>query len=372
MTSDETEIGSMPLDRPGVRPSGRHVLFVGFSERNKYFGSFFYATIHKLRNGFTRAGCHVSWFSDRDIADYAAPFRIRPLGQAIANRKLKTLVAKTRPDLIVLMHANLITDQTVWDVRRLSPTTKIVSVYLDPIATGMFAARFRHAAEISDFAYATTAGAMLQQHVAGGRVGFIPNPVDTSVEKATSFAAATHDYDFFFAGKPKGRETVLLELQQLLPDRRFGYFFQNGRDMALSGAAYLTAMARSRIAINVTAEENNHWYSSDRLAQFFGAGCVAAQSSYHQMETLYGDGAMLIYRDAADLASQATALLRDDSWRRLAKRGQTAALRISDATLIARYILDRCDGTRSFDWPHWTAEFYEPTRSPLNANPHSA
>jgi hypothetical protein len=338
---------------------GRRVLFVGFSERNKYFGNFFYATIHKLRNGFTRAGCHVSWFSDRDVADYAAPFRIRPLGQAVANQKLKTLVATIRPDIIVFMHANLITNHTVKDIRDLCPATKIVSIYLDPIAGGLFGERFRHAAEISDLAFATTAGAMLQQHSPAGRVGFIPNPVDTSVENCSSYAAREHDYDFFFAGKPKGREPVLLELQRLLPQCRYGYFFQTGKDMALSGADYISAMARSRIAINVTVEENAHWYSSDRLAQFFGAGCLAAQTGLHKMETLYGDGSMLIYKDAADLASQASALFENDGWRTWAATGQAAAVKISDTTLIAHYILDRCAAARTFDWPAWTDEFYE-------------
>lgn len=345
--------------KPNLRTApGRRVLFVGFSERNKYFGNFFYATIHKLRNGFTRAGCHVSWFSDRDIADYAAPFRIRALGQPIANRKLKFLVAKTCPDIIVLMHANLITDQTIKEIRQLSPACKIVSIYLDPIVGGMFAARFRHAADISDLAFATTAGAMLQQHSPAGRVGFIPNPVDTSVEACAAYSVPDHDYDFFFAGKPKGREPILFELQKLLPEYRYGYFFQTGRDMALGGADYISAMCRSRIAINVTVDENAHWYSSDRLAQFFGAGCVAAQSNLNKMETLYGHGAMLIYKDASDLAAQASNLLRDDSWRRLAQNGQAAAVKVSDSTLIARYILDRCQSTRSFDWPAWTAEFY--------------
>lgn len=341
-----------------IHMTRRRVLFVGFSERNKYFGNFFYATIHKLRNGFTRAGCHVSWFSDRDIADYAAPFRIRPLGQTIANQKLKTLVATIRPDLIIFMHANLITDRTVADIRKQCPTAKIVSIYLDPIASGLFGARFRHAASISDVAFATTAGTTLQQHSAAGRVGFIPNPVDTSVENCASFAAPNHDYDFFFAGKPKGRQPVLLELQRLLPECRFGYFFQTGKDMALSGADYISAMARSRIAINVTVEENAHWYSSDRLAQFFGAGCLAAQTGLHKMETLYGDGSMLIYTDAADLAAQASALFHADGWRTRAAAGQAAAVQISDSTLIARYILDRCNDHRTFDWPAWTTEFY--------------
>jgi hypothetical protein len=341
-----------------LAPSGRRVLFVGFSERNKYFGNFFYATIHKLRNGFTRAGCHVSWFSDRDIADYSAPLRIRALGQPIANRKLKILIAKTRPDIVVLMHANLITDETINDIRQLSPACRIVSIYLDPIVDGLFAERFRHAADMSDMAFATTAGAMLQQHAVAGRVGFIPNPVDTSVEDCSSYGASDHDFDFFFAGKPKGREPVLLELRKLLPEYRYGYFFQTGKDMALSGADYVSAMCRSRIAINVTVDENAHWYSSDRLAQFFGAGCVAAQSNLNKMETLYGDGTMLIYKDASDLAAQAAGLLHDGSWRLLAKNGQAAAVKTSDSTLIARYILDRCHNTRSFDWPVWTAEFY--------------
>jgi hypothetical protein len=349
-------------DEPAAPPvgttQGRRVLFVGFSERNKYFGDFFYATIHKLRNGFTRAGCHVSWFSDRDIADYAAPFRIRPLGAPVANYRLKQLVTKISPDIIIFMHANLITDQTVADIRRTHPAAKIVSIYLDPVASGLFGDRFRHAASISDLAFATSAGAVLKQHASAGRVGFIPNPVDMSVEACASYAAPAHDYDFFFAGKPKGRETVLLELQRLLPDCRYGYFFQTGKDMALGGAAYIQAMARSRIAINVTVEENAHWYSSDRLAQFFGAGCLAAQSGHCQIETLYGADAMLIYRDAADLAAQATVLLAGGGWRARAEAGQAAAVKVSDTTLVARYILDRCSGKPTFDWPKWTSEFY--------------
>ncbi len=55
---------------PGSAP---RVLLVGFSTRNKYFGDLFYASIHKFRNGFIRAGSHVVWFSDRDTADFATP-----------------------------------------------------------------------------------------------------------------------------------------------------------------------------------------------------------------------------------------------------------------------------------------------------------
>jgi hypothetical protein len=334
------------------------VLLVGFSERNKYFGNFFYATVHKLRNGFIRAGCHVVWFSDRDIADYNAPFRYRPLGRPSANAKLRQLVDTIRPDVICLMHADLIGTSTLDDIRRRHPAVKLVSVYLDPIAEGRFADRFTTAAEVSDVAFATTAGPTLAAHAHAGSVGFVPNPIDPSVERARSHAAAGHEFDFFFAGKPKGRDRVLADLKARLPARRFGFFLQTGTAMALGGAAYTRALGVSRIAIAAGIDVDYKWYASDRIAQYFGAGCLVAHPVYGQLETLYGDGAVVLFKDADDLAAQSEALLTGDAWRARAAQGQAQALAVSDTTIVARYIVDRARGEKTFDWPAWTAEFY--------------
>ena len=154
------------------------MLLVGFSERNKYFGGFFHATLHKLRNGFIRAGSHVVWFSDRDIADYSAPFRLRPLGQRVANAKLLRLVDSIEPDVICLMHADLIADATIATIRRLHPATRIVSIYLDPLTDDRFGVRFRNACGLCDVSFATTAGERLARYADAGNVGFVPNPID--------------------------------------------------------------------------------------------------------------------------------------------------------------------------------------------------
>ena len=334
------------------------MLLVGFSERNKYFGTFFHATLHKLRNGFIRAGSHVVWYSDRDIADYHAPFRYRPLGKWAANAKLVQLVETIEPDVICLMHADLITDATLAAIRKARPATRIVSVYLDPLSEGRFADRFRRAAAFSDVAFATTAGSTLGAHADAGSVGFVPNPIDLSVERACSLEAAEHDYDFFFAGKPKGREHLLHALQQRLPQRRFGLFLQNGKAMALGGAAYTNALGRSRIAIAAGFEADWKWYASDRIAQYLGAGCLVAQPALGDFASLYGEGSLLLYKDADDLAAQAEELLTNDHWRQRAREGQARALAISDTRIVARYVLDRALGVRTFDWPAWTGEFY--------------
>lgn len=334
------------------------VLLVGFSERNKYFGNFFHATVHKLRNGFIRAGCHVVWFSDRDIADYSAPFRFRPLGKPSANAKLRRLADLIEPDVICLMHADLIEEATLSAIRKRLPLVRLVSVYLDPIAAGRFAERFASAARISDAAFATTAGSTLSAHASAGTVGFIPNPIDVSVERARSFAARDHEFDFFFAGKPKGRDGVLSDLQALLPGRRCGFFLQTGKALALGGAAYTRALGASRIAIAAGIDVDHKWYASDRIAQFFGAGCLVAHPAIGQFETLYGQGALLSFKDAADLAAQAEHLLSSEAWRERAAVAQAQALAVSDTVIVARYILDRAQGQQRFEWPAWSTEFY--------------
>jgi hypothetical protein len=339
-------------------PSNPRVLLVGFSERNKYFGTFFHATLHKLRNGFIRAGSHVVWFSDRDIADYHAPFRYRPLGKWMANAKLVDLVATIEPDVICLMHADLITDATLATIRRKRPATRIVSVYLDPLIDGRFADRFRRAAGFSDVAFATTAGTTLGAHADVGNVGFVPNPIDLSVERTCSFAATDHEYDFFFAGKPKGREQLLHAVQQRLPHRRFGLFLQTGKAMALGGAAYTNALGRSRIAIAAGFEADWKWYASDRIAQYLGAGCLTAQPALGDFASLYGKDSLLIYKDAEDLAVQAEELLVNDRWRQRARDGQARSLAISDTQVVARYVLDRALGVQTCEWPAWSAEYY--------------
>jgi hypothetical protein len=256
------------------------------------------------------------------------------------------------------MHADLITTATIATLRQRHPKARIISVYLDPLSEGRFSDRFSAAAAISDVAFATTAGPTLAGFATFGAVGFVPNPIDLSVERACAFAAHDHDYDFFFAGKPKGRATVLQEVQAKLPQRRFGLFVQTGKAMALAGAAYTSALGRSRIAVAAGLGTDWQWYASDRIAQYLGAGCLAAQPAVGDLASLYGQQSLLIYRDADDLATQAEDLLASDRWRERARAGQAAALAISDTEVVARYLLDRCSGERSFDWPAWTAEYY--------------
>ncbi|MEM7750611.1 MAG: hypothetical protein AAF346_20345, partial [Pseudomonadota bacterium] len=268
----------------------RRVLLVGFSERYKYFGQMFYATFQMMRNGFIRAGAGAYLYSDRDTADFAAPLAIRQIGKAAANRKLISLVDELEPAAIGLMHCDLIDDRTIEKIRASHPQIRVFSYFIDPIHTDQQRERFARYVGLSDVSFATTAGPELAKFRGHGSVGFMPNPVDQSVFYAQSFARDAHDHDFFFAGKPKGRDTLLSELENLLPDRNHGFYLRvaKGSKLAIGGVTYHRTLSQSKVAINAAVDNSPYFYSSDRVAQYFSAGCLVAQPRGAQLEQLYG------------------------------------------------------------------------------------
>lgn len=351
-TADVYKVGR-PIPRVAPR-----VLVVGFSEQNKYFGHLFYATHQKLRNGLVRAGAGVTWFSDRDWA--AQVLGLRSFGRRHANRRLVELAETVEPDVLILMHADLVSEATVREIRRSCPRTRVVSVYLDDISAPASMERFRTFASLSDLSFVTTAGPRLAALAAdsGGAVGFIPNPVDVTMENVCSHLAPEHDYDLFFCGKPRSRRGQLAQLEQLLPDRKLGFFLRDQRELPLGGAAYVRALGKSRVALNLALDTPMPWYASDRIAQVFAAGCLVALPHVSGLHELYGRDGVLSYRTFEELARRTCNVIDSGEWRAIARRGRDRAIAISDATLVARYILDRVDGRSSFEWPEWSSEFY--------------
>lgn len=351
-TADVYKVGR-PIQRVAPR-----VLVVGFSEQNKYFGHLFYATHQKLRNGLVRAGAGVTWFSDRDWA--AQVLGLRSIGRRHANRRLVELAETVEPDVLILMHADLVSEATVRDIRRCCPRTRVVSIFLDDISNPVSMERFKTFATLSDVSFVTTAGPRLAAIAAesGRSVGFIPNPVDVTMENVCSYLEPEHDYDVFFCGKPRSRHGQLTELERLLPDRKLGFFLRQGRVLPLGGAAYVRTLAKSRVALNLALDTPMPWYASDRIAQLFAAGCLVAVPRVSGLHEVYGEDGVIAYRTMDELARRVCDVIDSGEWRAIARRGRDRAIEVSDATLVARYVLDRVDGRPSFEWPDWSSEYY--------------
>lgn len=342
-------------------PPGRaawRVLVVGFSEQSSRFGHPYYATQQKLRNGLIRAGAAVTWWSDCNWA-YQIP-GLRWLGGMHAKRRLVELAEEVEPDVLILTHAHLVSDATVREIRRISPRTRMVTVFTDDISTPGAMARFSRLVALSDLSFVTTAGPRLAALAAGanGAIGFIPNPVDVTMDNVCSYLEHDHIYDVSSFGSLRAQQAQVTELRRLLPDRSLGIFPGEGQKVSLSGAALLAALGQSRIALILPLGAPMKWYAPDRVGQLFAAGCLVALPRESGLQELYGEDGVIAYQTIDELARRAGQMIDSGHWRAMARRGRDRAIEISDATLVVRYILDRVDGRPSFDWPDWTGEFY--------------
>ena len=108
------------------------ILLVGPGSNRKFGDRFYYSFSRRLLNGFVRNGHFVLHVSDRDLADYA--LGLRSIGAIYANRRLREIAASLQPDLLVLVHADLVTDETVAAVRKVSPATKVAVAEFDALA----------------------------------------------------------------------------------------------------------------------------------------------------------------------------------------------------------------------------------------------
>ncbi|VGO22845.1 hypothetical protein SCARR_04942 [Pontiella sulfatireligans] len=96
------------------------VLHVAYQQLRRY-GKTRVSWVQKLTSGLIKNDHFVSVFSDRDVAAFEAPLGIRDLGKKKANRRLLETVAAFGPDLVIAGHCDMITNETLHEIRRMQP-----------------------------------------------------------------------------------------------------------------------------------------------------------------------------------------------------------------------------------------------------------
>ena len=99
-----------------------------FNERHN--GRLFYNTGKRINNGFIKLGHTVQTLSDRDIISMQR--KITDItGSKSLNNKLIEVVGNFKPNLIVLGHADQISNETLKKIRNFYPNIKICQWFLD-------------------------------------------------------------------------------------------------------------------------------------------------------------------------------------------------------------------------------------------------
>lgn len=313
------------------------ILLVGPGLRGRY-GGFYYSTDKKLRNGIIRSGHNCMVFSDRDVADIA--LGVRALGAGYANGQFLKMVSKFEPDVVILFLAHIITRKTFETARRMRPQMRIANVECDLLDSDKKFARHDKVKGIVDATFLTSAGEPLEElRRRMGRVSFLPNVVDTSIESVRSFAAENHTYDLVYvsslaAGSPRWK--LVEDVERKAPELRVGRY---GGKKWVYGTRYFALLESARSALNWSERNDIPLYSSDRIAQLFGSGncvCLPRTLGY---DRFLGENGALYFDGSDDLAANLRDAIRSGRWREIARTGHERYEALFNERRIAQYIL---------------------------------
>lgn len=322
------------------------------------------STGRKLFNGMIRANHKVLEFSERDIARFEAPLKIRPLGIPIANKRLIETADNFRPDIIIMGHCDIIRSRTLREIRRLLPDIKIIYRNVDPLWEERNVERIRRRMDTADGIFISTAGGNNLRPFRTGNnvVAFIPNPTDPCVEDQNNATKSDFDRDLVFCGV--GNETddrfpFVKQLHEALDGTlRFDSFGMHGNP-AVWGQDYDHVIATSKMGINLNRFEGWTLYSSARISQLMGNGLLTFLWDHGDMRQLFSDEHVAFFSDFNDLVEQAKAFHADDARRQaVAAAGHDFYHKHFSGQEVVRFMVETTLGLSGAEEHIWSSEVY--------------
>ncbi|MGE4481562.1 glycosyltransferase family protein [Acidocella sp.] len=325
-----------------------------------------HATGIKLSNGFIRNGHQLFTLSDRDIAR-GFGLGHRRLGRHRLNRMVREFCRAHKPELMVLGHADMLDPATIAAIRDELPGMRAVQWNVDPLFEPDNIRRIESKMDVVDLTLVTTAGPSLEKlRRPGARVGFMPNPVDLSIERARMDESETPPFDLFYAcghpdrprriicGQPWNMEEFIKDIAARQPGIRTrtpGLFGQP----RVTAAAYQEALATASMGLNISRRADDFLYSSDRLAQLTGNGLLAIIERATGYNTLFGDDEMGFFSNLEELAELLARYRADPRARmRSAGAGRRHYVELFNERRVAAYLVDAAFGdthATTYPWP---------------------
>ena len=305
-----------------------------------------------LFNGLIRANFKAEIFSDRDIAQFDAPFRIKPLGRAAANRRLLEMCDNFRPDVLLVGHADIITNATLTRVRELLPAVRIGLRNVDPLFDEANVAAIKKRMDVVDGIFVTTSGDPLKEFLTPQNfVAYIPNATDPAVEDQDNSSKDDFEWDLIFCGvgnTTDTRYTLVKELHEALAgkDLRFASFGMHGFP-SIWGRKYEDLLETAKMGLSLNRFEGWPLYSSDRIAQLMGNGILAFVSAESGLQKFFADDMLAFFTDKDDLARKALAFQADDARRKdVAARGRAFYREHFSAARIGAFMVETLTGEK--------------------------
>ena len=323
-----------------------------FNERHD--GRLFYNSGRRINNGFIGLGHTVQTLSDRDIISQERKF-FDITGSKKLNSKLIEVVGNFIPNLIVLGHADQISNETLNKVKKFYPNTKICQWFLDKMDDNEWLVnkkRFTKKISFIDASFCTTHPDDINLSKKN-KISFIPNPVDNTFENLKIFNNTIPKYDVFFAlshgvhrgflkkGKVDNREFFLEKLINMNNEVKFHTFGINNKQ-PIWAENFKKELFESKMALNLSQGNPLKFYSSDRIAQLIGNGILTFIDIKTKLNKIFTNKEVVFYKNIKDLSKKILIYKDKDTLRKkIAKKGMLKYHKYMNSKKVASYIINK-------------------------------
>ena len=324
-----------------------------FNER--YNGRLHYNTGRRINNGFIRNNHTVFTLSDRDVIHNSK--KITDInGSNNLNKKILKINDIFKPDLIVIGHADNISNDTFDKIKQSNKNIKFSQWFLDPVSKNgpdykKNKDRFTSKSKYMDTSFITTSPDVLSFKVKNSF--FIPNPSDHSFEILNNYRENPIN-DLFFAmshgvhrgilkaGKNDKREIFLNKLIRKSDGNVKFDFYGFANRQPIWGDEFLKVLSNSKMGLNLSRGEPLKYYSSDRISQLFGNGLLTFLDEKTKLNDLFSYKEAIFYKNLDDLSEKILKYKRDDNKRKeIAKNGKYKYMKFYNSNIISQYIIDK-------------------------------
>ena len=318
----------------------------------RFDGRLHYNTGRRLNNGFLRLGHNVLTVSDRDLIHDNKTIKdlsgIKSLQEKVQNN-----YKNFKPDLIILGHADAITNETIEYLKK--DKSKISQWFLDPVSK--FGPDFNNNKnriiekdKLIDASFLTTSPETLDFEL--NNPFYIPNPCDESFETLENYKNDCEN-DLFFAmshgvhrgqlkkGKFDNRENFLNKLIKRNNEIKFDVYGMNNIQPIWSNK-FIECISKSSMALNLSRGKPVKYYSSDRIAQLIGNGLLTFMDEKTCLNDFFSKNEVIFYKNIDDLSYKLNKYKRDiKSQKKIAKNGKKFYFKYFNSTIVADYIIKK-------------------------------
>ena len=321
---------------------------------DRFNGRLHYNTGRRLNNGFIRNGHNVLSLSDRDVLHQNKSIKDYS-GNNFLQKKIIETFNNFNPDLLVLGHADRVSNNTLEILKNTNKNLKVSQWFLDPLTKQGpdFTNNKKRILEKVDYVNATfltTDPKSLSFNIPNSH--FMPNPCDSSFEILNNYQKNCN-FDVFFAmshgvhrgelksGKQDDREKFINQLIKKNNNLKFDVYGMNDVQ-PIWADQFISKISNSYMGINLSRGKPIKYYSSDRIVQLIGNGLLTFIDQNTFLSDFFTDKEIVFYKNINDLSYKLNKYQKDKKvGKKIAQRGKVKYFKYFNSDIISNFIISK-------------------------------